>query len=182
MKLVFPGKRGNIEARNARHRRHSSLEVSYRGKRAMIDCGDDWHGALPDLRPRAVVVTHAHPDHAFGLKGGAPCPVYATRSVWIEMADYPLERRHTVSVAAAGDRGHYLRGVWSRALDAGAGGELSGQRRPCADILRARSWELCRLTRFSIPLACGRRTLSPSLPPRPKPRRSPRGEASGLSW
>lgn len=63
----------------------------------MIDCGEDWRGALPDLRPRAVVVTHAHPDHAFGLKGGAPCPVYATRSAWIEMADYPLERRHTVS-------------------------------------------------------------------------------------
>jgi phosphoribosyl 1,2-cyclic phosphodiesterase len=97
MKLVFLGTRGNIEARSDRHRRHSALEVSYRGRRVMIDCGDDWRGELRDLRPRAIVVTHAHPDHAFGLKDGAPCPVYATAAAWDEMADYPLERRHRVS-------------------------------------------------------------------------------------
>lgn len=97
MKLVFLGTRGNIEARTGRHRRHSALEVSYLGKRVMIDCGEDWRSGLRDLGPRAVVVTHAHPDHAFGLKDGAPCPVYATAAAWDEMANYPLERRHTVS-------------------------------------------------------------------------------------
>ena len=96
MKLTFLGTRGNIEARTDRHRRHTSLEVSYRGKRVMIDCGGDWRGELDELRPGAVILSHAHPDHAFGLKDGAPCPVYATEEAWEQIADYPLEQRHTV--------------------------------------------------------------------------------------
>jgi phosphoribosyl 1,2-cyclic phosphodiesterase len=90
MKLVFLGTRGEIEARTRRHRRHSSLEVSYRGRRAMIDAGEDWLGELDELAPQAIVVTHAHPDHAYGLKHGAPCPVWATRDAWDAMVRYPI--------------------------------------------------------------------------------------------
>ena len=90
MKLVFLGTRGEIEARNRRHRLHSSLEVSYRGRRVMVDAGEDWRGELDDLGPRAIVVTHAHPDHAFGLQDGAPCPVWATADGWDGMDDYPI--------------------------------------------------------------------------------------------
>lgn len=97
MKLKFLGTRANIEATTRRHRRHSSLEVSYRGRRVMIDCGADWRGELAELRPQAIVITHAHPDHAFGLEDGAPCPVYATRAAWSQLADYPVAEKRVLS-------------------------------------------------------------------------------------
>lgn len=90
MKLVFPGTRGNIDARTRRHRRHTCLEVSYYGRRVLVDAGEDWRGRLDDLSPHAVVVTHAHPDHVWALKEGAPCPVHATAESWEEMASYPI--------------------------------------------------------------------------------------------
>ena len=34
----------------------------------MIDCGLDWLGKFEKLQPDAIVLTHAHPDHAWGLK------------------------------------------------------------------------------------------------------------------
>jgi phosphoribosyl 1,2-cyclic phosphodiesterase len=100
MKLTFLGTRGEIEARTRRHRMHSSLLVGYRGGRVMIDAGADWKGAIHELRPRphAIVVTHAHPDHAWGLEDGSPAPVWATDVAWEAMADYaiPADDRHRV--------------------------------------------------------------------------------------
>lgn len=98
MKLTFLGTRGEIEARTRRHRMHTSLEVAYRGRRVMIDAGADWKGRLDEVRPHAIVVTHAHPDHAWGLEDGAPCPVHATAVAWSEMADYaiPARARHRI--------------------------------------------------------------------------------------
>ncbi|MFW5904901.1 MAG: MBL fold metallo-hydrolase [bacterium] len=90
MKLVFLGTRGEIETWTRRHRRHSCLEVSYRGRRVMVDAGADWLGRLDEISPRAIVVTHAHPDHAFGLEEGAPCPVWATAETWEGMDAYPV--------------------------------------------------------------------------------------------
>jgi phosphoribosyl 1,2-cyclic phosphodiesterase len=82
MKLTFLGTRGEIEARTQRHRMHSSLLVSYRGADVMIDCGVDWLGKFEPLHPDAIVLTHAHPDHAWGLKKGASCPVHAPANTW----------------------------------------------------------------------------------------------------
>ena len=96
MKLTFLGTRGNIEARTRRHRRHTALEVAYRGRRVMVDCGEDWKDAVEEVAPCAVVVTHAHPDHAWGLEEGAPCPVYATEEAWKEMESYPIRERRRV--------------------------------------------------------------------------------------
>ncbi|MGC9349741.1 MAG: MBL fold metallo-hydrolase [Anaerolineae bacterium] len=97
MKLEFLGTRGYIEPRNRRHRMHSALMVSYYGKRVLIDCGEDWLGELEALNPHAIVVTHAHPDHAWGLKEGAPCPVYATEISWEkEMESYDIEEREVM--------------------------------------------------------------------------------------
>lgn len=82
MKLTFLGTRGEIKARTRRHRMHTSLLVSYRSTRVMIDCGLDWLGKFERLCPTAIVLTHAHQDHAGGLKNGAPCPVYAPQVTW----------------------------------------------------------------------------------------------------
>jgi len=50
VKIVFLGTRGYIEAKTNRHRRHSSAMIHYRGKRVMIDCGEDWLGQLQNIR------------------------------------------------------------------------------------------------------------------------------------
>ncbi len=100
MKLTFLGTRGEIEARTPLHRMHTSLLVSYGGARVMIDAGTDWLEAVHDLRPRphALVITHAHPDHAWGLEHGSPAPVWATAAAWDGMAEYaiPAEARRIV--------------------------------------------------------------------------------------
>jgi len=86
MKMTFLGTRGYIDAKTRRHGRHTSTLVSHKGKRVMIDCGLDWTDSLFELNPDAIIITHAHPDHAGGLKEqGAPCPVFATKKVWGDM-------------------------------------------------------------------------------------------------
>jgi phosphoribosyl 1,2-cyclic phosphodiesterase len=42
------------------------------------------------------VLTHAHPDHAWGLKQGASCPVYAPEKTWQELQHYPIDDRHVI--------------------------------------------------------------------------------------
>jgi phosphoribosyl 1,2-cyclic phosphodiesterase len=96
MTLTFLGTRGEIDARTRRHRMHTSLLVSYRGACVMIDCGLDWLGKLKRVDPSAIVLTHAHPDHAWGLKRGAPCPVYAPEKTWQELQHYPIKDRHLI--------------------------------------------------------------------------------------
>ncbi len=94
MKVTFLGTRGEIDARTRRHGRHTATEVAYKGRRVMIDAGEDWLGHLDEVAPHAIVVTHAHPDHVFGLERGAPCPVYAPAEVWDAIDDYPIQERH----------------------------------------------------------------------------------------
>ncbi len=96
MKLTFLGTRGEIERRTRRHRMHTSLLVSYRSANVMIDCGLDWLGRLKRVSPQAIVLTHAHPDHAWGLKQGAPCPVYAPERTWQELQHYPIKDRAVI--------------------------------------------------------------------------------------
>jgi phosphoribosyl 1,2-cyclic phosphodiesterase len=79
---------------------HTSLLVSYRGANVMIDCGLDWLGKLKRVDPSAIVLTHAHPDHAWGLKRGAPCPVYAPEKTWQEVRHYPIKNRQVMKERA----------------------------------------------------------------------------------
>src|SRR5437016_12320472 len=100
VKLIFLGTRGEIATRTRRHRMHSSLLVSYRDASVMIDCGLDWLGKFERLLPNAIVLTHAHPDHAWGLKNGAPCPVHAPQKTWrtlkgCDIADRQLIKERT---------------------------------------------------------------------------------------
>jgi phosphoribosyl 1,2-cyclic phosphodiesterase len=94
--LRFLGTRGEIEVRTHRHRRHSSLLAGYRRREVMIDCGLDWRDGLAGVRPDAIVLTHAHPDHAAGLQDGAPCPVYAPAETWSAIDRYPIAERAIV--------------------------------------------------------------------------------------
>jgi len=96
MRLTFLGTRGEIEARTRRHRMHSSLLVSYRSAKVMIDCGLDWLGKFERLHPDAIVLTHAHPDHAWGLKNGAPCPVHAPQKTWQTLRGCKIDDRQMI--------------------------------------------------------------------------------------
>jgi len=96
MKLTFLGTRGEIEARTRRHRMHSSLLVSCRGAKVMIDCGLDWLGKFERLHPDAIVLTHAHPDHTWGLKNGAPCPVHAPQKTWQTLRGCKIDDRQVI--------------------------------------------------------------------------------------
>ena len=93
MELRFLGTRGEIEPRSRSHRRHSALLVRYGGARIMIDCGADWLDRIEIVAPTAIVLTHAHPDHAAGLAAGAPCPVYATKQTLDLLGRFPISDR-----------------------------------------------------------------------------------------
>ena len=95
-KLKFIGTRGEIEARTAVHNMHTSLLVCAKAGRVMIDCGLDWLGKAGAVAPDAIVLTHAHMDHAWGLREGAPCPVYATDRTWSTLEKCDIENRVTL--------------------------------------------------------------------------------------
>lgn len=97
MILRFLGTRGYIEARTPLHHMHASLLVLSGAKRVMFDCGEDWRDEFRAIAPDAVFITHAHPDHAWGLRNGADCPVYASAESWELMDRYPLPDRTTVT-------------------------------------------------------------------------------------
>jgi phosphoribosyl 1,2-cyclic phosphodiesterase len=96
LSLTFLGTRGEIDARSRLHRRHSALLVRLGRARIMIDCGADWLNRAARIRPSAIILTHAHPDHARGLARGAPCPVYATRTTWKLLSVNPVRERRTM--------------------------------------------------------------------------------------
>jgi phosphoribosyl 1,2-cyclic phosphodiesterase len=96
LRLTFLGTRGNIQVSSRRHRRHSALIVEGGAGRVLIDGGEDWLGRIARLHPVAILVSHAHDDHAGGLRHGAPCGVYASAEAWGAMARWPLSIRYVV--------------------------------------------------------------------------------------
>lgn len=92
MLLTFLGTRANLPVSAPRHRRHSALQVEAEKTRLMIDCGSDWHGQLQQLQPDALLLTHAHDDHAGGLAAPLPVPVYAAAPTWQALPELAGDR------------------------------------------------------------------------------------------
>src|SRR5207247_10072985 len=107
MLLRLLGTRGEIDIRTRLHRMHSSLMVSHGRSPVMIDCGLDWLDAVWNLspRPHAIVLTHAHPDHAWGLRNGAPCPVYAPKQTWDRLTRFAIEDKRLLPLRRPSDDG-----------------------------------------------------------------------------
>ena len=69
MKLHFVGTRGYVEEKSRNHRLRASLLIDDGSTRLLIDWGDENPPELLDkLKPDFIIITHAHPDHLFGLK------------------------------------------------------------------------------------------------------------------
>ena len=96
IELTFLGTRGEIKIRSRRHFRHSALLVRLGQARVMIDCGADWLDHQRRVDPTAIVITHAHGDHAAGLAKGAACPVHATEETWCLLRHYPVSHRKAI--------------------------------------------------------------------------------------
>jgi phosphoribosyl 1,2-cyclic phosphodiesterase len=62
----------------------------------MIDCGTDWLKSIPlitkEYKPEALLLTHAHPDHAGGIKKGSFCLTYASHDTIEKLASYPIKQ------------------------------------------------------------------------------------------
>ncbi|MDT8408145.1 MAG: MBL fold metallo-hydrolase [Wenzhouxiangellaceae bacterium] len=100
MKITLLGTRGYIESRKRRHRYFTSALIAFRGRRVMIDCGLGWEKRWDSIDPEAIVITHAHPDHAFALqRAEPPCLVHAVPKTWEGMQDFavpgPMRRELT---------------------------------------------------------------------------------------
>jgi phosphoribosyl 1,2-cyclic phosphodiesterase len=93
--MIFAGTRGEIDARTKLHRMHTCLWLP---GNIWIDCGADWIDRVEELKPRAIILTHAHLDHAGGLKRGAPCSVYATPETWERIKSYPIHHQRVIQV------------------------------------------------------------------------------------
>ncbi len=85
-KLVFLGTKGEIEESAPKHKYHSSLLIISEGVKLLIDYGLLRKYSLDEIKPEAILITHAHPDHYAWLNEDlkTEIPVYLTK----ETADY----------------------------------------------------------------------------------------------
>jgi ribonuclease BN (tRNA processing enzyme) len=93
VKLHFYGTKGYVEESSAAHGGHSAFTVEAEGFRLLCDFGENRRGLLAKIRPDAIFVSHAHPDHAWGLEEGTTAPVHASAVTHELTAKMPIEKR-----------------------------------------------------------------------------------------
>jgi ribonuclease BN (tRNA processing enzyme) len=93
MLLRFYGTKGYVEESSKSHAGHSAFVIEEQGFRLLCDFGQNRKGMLRRIRPDAVFVSHAHPDHGWGLEEGTSVPVYASAVTHELLAKQPLSER-----------------------------------------------------------------------------------------
>jgi ribonuclease BN (tRNA processing enzyme) len=93
VKLRFYGTKGYVEEESRAHRGHSAFVVQAAGFSLLCDFGQNRKGRLGKIAPDAVFVSHAHPDHAWGLEEGTSLPVYASAVTHALTKDLPIRER-----------------------------------------------------------------------------------------
>ncbi len=78
MLLRFFGTKGYVEEESRAHRGHSAWSLDVEGFRLLCDFGQNRRGMLSKIAPDAIFISHAHPDHAWGLESGTRIPVLAS--------------------------------------------------------------------------------------------------------
>ncbi len=93
MRLHFYGTRGYVEESSKTHAGHSAFVIESGGFRLLCDFGENRKGMLSKIRPDAIFVSHAHPDHGWGLWEGTDLPVYASAATHEILRELPLLNR-----------------------------------------------------------------------------------------
>jgi ribonuclease BN (tRNA processing enzyme) len=96
MRLHFYGTKGYVEEKSRAHAGHSAFTVEAEGYRLLCDFGQNRKGLLERIRPDAVFVSHAHPDHAWGLEEGTEVPVHGSAITHAITKDLPIRNRVTL--------------------------------------------------------------------------------------
>lgn len=81
MNIKFLGTKGEIEEYTKKHRYQSSLLLITKNFRLLIDYGIIHKHNLNKIKPNAILITHAHPDHYIWTKEyiKTKIPVYLTK-------------------------------------------------------------------------------------------------------
>ena len=84
MRLKFLGTRGEIEEFSKKHRYHSSLLITDKKTKILVDYGIIHKNDLKKINPDAIIITHAHPDHYIWTKEQqkTKIPVYLTKKTF----------------------------------------------------------------------------------------------------
>jgi ribonuclease BN (tRNA processing enzyme) len=103
VRLHFHGTKGYVDESSPSHAGHSAFTIEADGFRLLCDFGENRLGLLKEIRPDAIFVSHAHPDHSWGLREGTRAPVLASAITHEITADMPLAERVVL------DPGHRVR-------------------------------------------------------------------------
>jgi ribonuclease BN (tRNA processing enzyme) len=97
MRLHFYGTKGYVEEESPAHRGHSAFVIEAGGFRLLCDFGQNRKGKLAKIAPDAIFVSHAHPDHAWGLEEETALPVLASAATHKITKDLPIQKRVTLT-------------------------------------------------------------------------------------
>ena len=97
-KLTFLGTKGEIEEETPVHRFHSSMLVASGGTKLLIDYGLLHCYSLDEIKPDAILITHAHPDHHSWLKQDvqSAVPVYLTQET-LDYGKFKPQNSHVIT-------------------------------------------------------------------------------------
>lgn len=101
VKLIFPGSKGEIEEFTEKHQYNASLLLTCGTARLLIDYGKLRKYTLRELKPDAILITHAHPDPYAWLYEDieTEIPVYMTQETY----DYGKYRPANPHIFQTGD-------------------------------------------------------------------------------
>ena len=108
MRLRFYGTKGYVEEESDAHRGHSAFLLEAGGFRLLCDFGQNRQGMLAKIAPDAILVSHAHPDHSWGLKEGTGVPVHASAVTHEILKDIPIHRREVLEPRRPAKIGPFL--------------------------------------------------------------------------
>jgi ribonuclease BN (tRNA processing enzyme) len=107
VRIRFYGTKGYVEESSKAHAGHSAFVLEDEGFRLLCDFGDNRRGMLSKIRPDAIFVSHAHPDHGWGLWEGSDVPVYASAVTHELLRELPLTHRVTLEPEESVDIGPF---------------------------------------------------------------------------